>query len=284
MTKRRKSPGKAAKRDSPPARPRRWRRGAAVALLALACAGAAIGARRLEQHVNGEYTLQQRPVFRLVDAPDGLDERVQSQLADIEDLVWIDPALCARVAKILSENGWVRRVDSVRKRQAPIVEIRCQYRTPLAMVQGQRGYGYLVDEEGVRLPGQYEYHPALLVVRGVSGAPPPAGVVWAAPELSAALGIIRPLTREPFRPQIVAVGVQNFHGREDRRAPQIDLITDRPGGRIIWGSAPGEEMEENSAAQKLAILRSNHHDKGRADAGRLVIDISALPGRFSTPT
>ena len=56
------------------------------------------------------------------------------------------------------------------------------------------------------------------------------------------------------------------------------------GGRIIWGSAPGAEIEENTVAEKLELLRSNYRRFGRADAGRGVIDVSVHPDRIITPT
>jgi hypothetical protein len=270
-----------------------WRRCALAVIGLAATAGLVMGARRLEQQVHAEVALRQRPQFRLIGAPPGLDERIAAQLAAMDDLVWIDPALCQRIADVLAGDAWVKRVRSVRKTIVPVVEICCEYRTPVAMVAGRDepiadgrsssdGLFFLVDADRVRLPGQFGYHPSLLVVRGVAGAPPISGNVWTAPELAAALAIAQPLEGEPYRRQIIGIGVRNYHGRVDRRAPQIELLTDRPEGRIVWGSAPGEEIEENSAAQKLAILRANHASKGRADAGLRVIDISTLPGRFTT--
>jgi len=61
------------------------------------------------------------------------------------------------------------------------------------------------------------------------------------------------------------------------------LTTDQNGGTIIWGSAPGQELEENTAAQKLAILRSNYARSGRLDSQYRVIDVSVFPDRFIVP-
>jgi hypothetical protein len=241
-----------------------------------------LGARRLEEQVHSEIALRQRPQFHLSGAPPGLDERISDQLNAMDELIWIDPQLCRRICDVLAGNAWVKRVRSVRKTSVPNVEISCDYRTPAAMVEG-RGDFYLVDADRVRLPGHYGHHPSLLVIRGVAGSPPAAGEVWTAPELTAGLAMIKSLEAEPYRKQIMGVVLRNYRGREDRRAPQIELMTDRPDGRIIWGSAPGEEVEENSAAQKLSILRANFASKGRADAGLRAIDISTLPGRYTTP-
>ena len=45
----------------------------------------------------------------------------------------------------------------------------------------------------------------------------------------------------------------------------------------------GFEVEENLAPQKLALLRQNYAQTGRADAGHAVIDISTFPDRFHIP-
>ncbi len=244
-------------------------------------AGGAFAAHRLERRVHATPALREPPRFRLIDAPAGLDDQIEKYLAALQDLVWIDGDVCQRVAGVLAQNGWVRQVRAVRKIEPPFIEISCDYRTPAAMVSSTSGDFFLVDAGRVRLPGQYRFHPSLMRVDGVSGAPPAAGEVWAAPELAAALAIIGTLEREPFRDQIVGVRVTNYRGRVDRRAPRIELLTDARNGRIIWGSAPGEEVEENSVPHKLAILRANFAANGRADANLPVIDIATLPGRYT---
>ena len=72
-------------------------------------------------------------------------------------------------------------------------------------------------------------------------------------------------------------------GRVDGSASHIDLATDQDDGRIRWGSIPGAEVEENGVDQKLALLRANYRDTGRADAHHPVIDVSTFPDRFAVP-
>ena len=107
--------------------------------------------------------------------------------------------------------------------------------------------------------------------------------MWNAPDLRGGLAIADLIADEEFADQIRAVRVHNYGGREDARRGHLELATDQVGGRIIWGSAPGEEVEENTAEQKLAILRRNYELFGRADAGRAVIEVSTFPDRFTTP-
>jgi hypothetical protein len=123
----------------------------------------------------------------------------------------------------------------------------------------------------------------MIVIQGVTSPPPGPGEVWDAPDLSAAGAVVDLLQDELFAGQITAVLAHNYGGRENSREAHLSLATDRPGGQIAWGSPPGEELAENSAAQKLAILRDNFRRFGRVDANRQIIDISIHPDRFTTP-
>ena len=89
------------------------------------------------------------------------------------------------------------------------------------------------------------------------------------------------LGAEPYAAQLTAVLVDNFRSPSRAGRCPIELATDRAGGRIRWGSAPGTELAENSVDEKLAILRENFRSTGRADAGHAVIDISLFPDRFT---
>ncbi|MHC4064156.1 MAG: cell division protein FtsQ/DivIB [Planctomycetota bacterium] len=253
-----------------------------VCAVGLVVAAIAVGMSRLERHVHGHERFLERPRIVLPGVPDGLEEIIQQHVAPLTETAWIDRQLCERTALQLEESAWVRRVEHVRRLPSGRIEARCRYRTPAAMVQ-HRGEFVLVDAEHVRLPGRYPYSPGWLLIQGVAGSPPPAGEQWTAPGLTAATTISDRLADEPFADQVTAIRVHNFRGRLDSRAAHVELATDRAGGRIIWGSAPGEEIEENSAEQKLAILRRNHELYGRIDAGRPVIDVSTFPDRFTAP-
>jgi hypothetical protein len=74
--------------------------------------------------------------------------------------------------------------------------------------------------------------------------------------------------------RISAIDVTNFRGRQDRRDCHIKLWT--PDGTLIkWGSAIGEEMEENSPAEKLAQIAVMLKRGGP----QAQVDISTLPNR-----
>ncbi|HUU81938.1 MAG TPA: hypothetical protein VM243_00415 [Phycisphaerae bacterium] len=256
---------------------------AAVIAFGAVAVGAAAGLRQLDRQVHALPHFGGPPDIVLQDVPEGLDPIIRQALTPVLDADWSEPALCDRIGRQLEANAWVRKVDSVRRLPTGRIAIHCVYRTPMALVQ-TGGEFILIDQQAVRLPGSYPYHASWPLIQGVAGVPPPAGRTWEAPDLSAAVAVLDRLAAEPFADQLTAVLVHNFHGRIDAREAHIELATDRAGGRIIWGSAPGEEVAENTADQKLAILRRNHELYGRIDAGRQVIDVTMFPDRFTTPT
>jgi hypothetical protein len=266
----------------PQTKRRAWRwSGTAVALVVIA-AGASVGMARLDQHVHQQDRFSGPPEIVLVDVPAELEPIIREGVDPLTDGRWIDPDLCVRVADQLLRIAWVRKVNSIRRIPPGRIEVRCAYRTPAAMVQ-VGGEFVLIDAERVRLPGRYPYSPALPLIQGVAAPPPAPGVYWRAADLAAAMAVATRLEPEPFANQVTAIRVHNYKGRENAQAAHIELATDRAAGRIIWGSAPGEEIEENSATQKLAIMRRNYEQYGRIDAGHTVIDISTFPDRFTTP-
>jgi hypothetical protein len=186
------------------------------------------------------------------------------------------------MAQSLERTGWLSRINHVRRSGAAVFEVSAQYRVPLAMVQRENDF-LLTDGDAVRLPGVYLFDPRWKLIQGVRQPVPAPGERWTDPGLPAALAIVRALSAEPFGHQITGVIVENIGGRVDRTESHIQLATDRAGGRIHWGSAPGNELAENTMAQKLAILRENHRQTGRVDAHHAVIDVTTFPDRFTIP-
>lgn len=254
-----------------------------VVFLAVVLSACWIGLRRMDRWVRSEPQFAGPPRIVLVDVPDGIADQIHDRLRIFEDASWSQASLCRRMTEVLDADPWVAEVLAVRRFADRVVRVECKYRTPFAMVQTPTGF-VLVDDAGVRLPGVYQYHPSYMLIQGVAAPPPPPGEAWDAGSVRSGLGLIDLLDRELFSEQITAVMVHNYGGRQDRSAAQLELATDRDGGRIIWGSPIGEEIEENTAAEKLELLRANFERFGRADANRSVIDVSVLPDRTYVPT
>ena len=266
-----------------PGRPHRALRiGLGIVAVGAIASGIAWGLDKLDRQVHAQPRFAGPPELVLPDVPEGLEPVIRQELGALASARWSDPQLCLRIGRQLEKNAWVRSVESVRRLPTGRIEARCVYREPVALVQ-TGGEFVLIDEDCVRLPGRYPYRPSWVLIQGVSSVPPPAGQTWTPPDLAAAVAVLNRLADEAFADQVTAVRVHNYRGRIDARGAQIELATDRAGGRVVWGSAPGEEVEENSAEQKLAILRRNHELYGRIDAGRQVIDVTTFPDRFTTP-
>jgi len=242
-----------------------------------------VGLERMDRWVRSEPQFAGPPRIVLVDVPDSIADQIYDRLRMFENVPWSQESLCRRMTEVLEADPWVAEVIAVKRLPDRIVQVDCEYRMPFAMVQTPTGF-VLVDAEGVRLPGVYQYHPSYMLIQGVAASPPPPGQAWEAGSVRSGLGLIDLLDREPYSDQITAVLVHNYGGRQDRSAAQLELATDRAGGRIIWGSAVGDELEENTAAEKLELLRANYERFGRADANRSVIDVSVLPDRTYVPT
>ncbi len=251
------------------------------------CAAGVLGVGRLEGHVR-RLLLDNRPdpVVEFIDLPKELyglaNQDLQQSLFEVLGRDWVEDRMCGEIAARMESVAWVSRVQYVRRTGGGRFEISCRYRMPVAIVRVDDD-AYLVDEEAVRLPGLYIPHPAWRIIEGVAAGPPAPGQPWVGDDIRAAISVLTALRREPFGDQIVGVGVGNHGGRKDPRVAHIELLTDRPGGRIRWGSAPGRELEESGVQQKLALLRENFGKTGRADAHFPVIDISVYPDRFTVP-
>lgn len=254
-------------------------------LLPLVAAGLAVN--RLEGHVRARVLIdhpEAQAVF--VDLPPSLDDlalgAMQDTVAEHLRRPWTDDRLCRDIADALAGVAWVKKVRYVRRKPDARIIISCRYRIPVAMVQSDTRF-LLVDAAAVRLPGQYPYDPTWHLIQGAAAPAPPPGQTWPGKDLRAGLDVLAAIQGESFVDQISAVLVDNFAGRADPLASHISLATDRSGGRIRWGSAPGYEVEENRVEQKLALLRENYRQTGRVDANNLVIDIAVHPDRYVIP-
>lgn len=257
-----------------------------VLLLLTAGLAAASGLAGLDAHVDAQLARQRGASVVFVDLPDELGDFARDDLyiavGDLLAADWTDDSLCRAMAGRIAKVSWVAQVNYVRRRGDGRFDISCRYRRPFAMAQADTEF-FLVDREGIRLPGTYRYDSAWPLIQGVAEAPPEVGRPWHGKDIQAGLGVIDLLARTPFSRQVTAVLVENYGGRADPRRTHIELATDRAGGRIHWGSAPGMEVEENSVEQKLAILTANFRRTGRADADHPVIDVSTFPDRFTIP-
>lgn len=294
-TKRRHRKNKRASNTRAERGPGRWRRAIQLGrkafkrgtLLVTFWLGAGVavvwGMRTLDHSVHADPSFSEPPQLVFVDdGPEVMHGMLHVHLEGLSDGPWIESTLCARIGARLAQSPWVATVNSVDKRTDGVVEIDCVYRQPLAVLQIGDTFR-LIAEDGVVLPGQYGTHGGLPIIQGVTTTLPAPGTPLIGDDALAGVAMVRLLRDEAFLDQIVAIRVEGSAGPGASGGRSIELTTDQNGGRIIWGSAPGYEVEENTADQKLAILRSNFERSGRLDSDYHVIDVSVFPDRFIVP-
>lgn len=268
-----------------------------IAVVAVLSIAALVGARGFEAAVHGLPAFDGAVAVEWEHLPDWLTAADNRRiLAGLEEQCGLDaadricePTLPRRVFDRLSrpEVGWIAAVERVTARPDRVLSLRCRFRRPIAWVRCGESC-YLASDDGVRLPGRYRPESAkdsaLPTIAGVRGAPPPVGGTWPGADARAGLRVAAACAAHDFAHQVRAVLVSNYGGRVDRRRPQIELLTDRPPGRIWWGRAPGEEQGlEISAAQKLALLNSLYRRCGRIDDHRPYVNVMNSPHSVAVP-
>ncbi|MGN6370235.1 MAG: hypothetical protein ACTHN5_18415 [Phycisphaerae bacterium] len=193
----------------------------------------------------------------------------------------------------LRDNAWIKKIDEVRRvvskdRKSETIEIYAQYRQPAAWVQVGDKF-YLIDDEFVRLPG--EYSPAdrnatagLMAITNVDlpdGAKkvPQPSESWNTEDLAAGMKLVNLLQKQPFVGQIASIDMANYKGRKDSQKPWILLNTtfaaaDGSPRVVRWGRSIGDEkFYEVSAAAKVQALNEIFLRFARIDANHDYVDI-----------
>jgi hypothetical protein len=261
-------------------------------LLAGLGVGGAYGLPQLERYVSRLPEYQHPLRAELVDLPAWLqgnphvaDRIVESAALEKKDRR-LDRMLASRLGQRIAANGWVKQVRQVSIGADDVIRIGCDYREPVAWV-AHGSFFYLVDRDRVRLPGRYTRDElsrdgGLLTIAGVDKPPPAEGKPWSGADLQAGVKMVRLLRDRPYYNQLTEVVVENYGGRRDRHRSHIQIGTDN-GGRVLWGRAPGEEIDEPNADQKLAHLQGIWREYRRVDMGRPWVDIQVWPDRVIVP-
>lgn len=177
-----------------------------------------------------------------------------------------------RAARLLGDNPWVSKIESVRRLPSGEIAVSARYREPVAMAETGKGW-CLVDSDGVRLPGLYRRTEAVRIglpmVTGVKSEPRDEGQVWPAEDLKAGLSVVSLLRTEPYASQIELFDVSE---RDARGRVRISLKTRR--GEVRWGLPPGEERSvEPEASVKKQWIATVYKRRGAIDAGGRVVDV-----------
>jgi hypothetical protein len=184
----------------------------------------------------------------------------------MESLSMLDRQATAKIASAFSMHPWVRNVISVRKLPGGVIDVRLEYRTPVAMVHvfkpnesDARSYFFPVDGEGILLPtaefAQAETrHFIYIEVPGVYTTNA-IGTPFGDRRVEAAARLAEVLSPYREQAQIRSIGVHGDPRQTD--VPQLELTT-QAGSRMFWGSPPGSELPgEPTVQMKLRQLLSS---------------------------
>jgi len=217
-------------------------------------------------HVAGKYSGIDPTLIQVTAPPAHVRTNVVKTVyrdTAMEGLSILDRQATAKIASAFSMHPWVRKVIGVRKLPGGQIDVRLEYRTPVAMVHvykpndpDNRSYFFPVDGEGVLLPGNefaeaetrnyiYIEVPDVYTSNAV-GTPFGDAAVEAASALASVLSPYREKT------QIRSIGI---HG-DPRQTEVLQMeLTMQSGARMTWGSPPGNEVPgEPTVQMKLKSL------------------------------
>jgi hypothetical protein len=200
---------------------------------------------------------------------------------NLEGLSLRDPQLTEQVARAFALHPWVARVVRVEKRYPAAIDVRLEYRRPVAAVEiVHRAEGKLlyVDAEGILLPTEdFSTNQVKDFLRIASGGSLPAGLYgspWGDERIAGAARIAA-LWNDRYREAGLYRIVANL-----TTSGEIEYELRTSGlTRIVWGAAPGRETSrEPSPEQKIKALLAHVADKGPLDRpeGDRVIDLRKL--------
>lgn len=185
-------------------------------------------------------------------------ESVYSETA-MKDMSLLDTQVTAKVASAFASHPWVHRVVGVRKKAKGQLDVRLDYRLPVAMVyvvDPKTGPGFLVvDGEGTLLPSDFapsETENYLHIIVPGAYHTGRLGTPFGDTRVHSAALLARLLAPHREELKLQSIGV---HG-DLHQNPVVQLeIAREDGERWFWGSPPGEEAnDEVPALMKLKAL------------------------------
>ena len=182
----------------------------------------------------------------------------------MEGLTLLDTQATAKIASAFSTHPWVRRVNSVRKLPGGLIDVRLDYRKPVAMVRVisrhrdvRGGSLFAVDVDGILLPtGDFTTEESNQYIHiNVPGAYPTGanfGNKFGEQRVEAAARVAAIVAPLRAKAPITVVHVKN--DLRQNAVPQMELET-ADGRTFTWGSAPGMEVPGESLAEtKIKLL------------------------------
>jgi hypothetical protein len=190
--------------------------------------------------------------------PHNLVEQVIEKADLPAEMSLLDENLTREIAGAFALHPWVEEVVSVTKSFPAMVEVKLNYRRPVAMVQVKQGL-YPIDVHGVLLPPQdfsaadARTYPQILDV--LSTPQGPAGSDWGDPVVAEAARLASELAPVWKKLQLAAILCPRAPRQTDSLDEGIYTLTTTGGSQIVWGHGPGSDHPgELSTDQKIERL------------------------------
>ncbi len=181
-----------------------------------------------------------------------LDE-VRSLAVQPAALQLLDEDLSARLHRAFLAHPWVESVRRVAIGQS-FVHVEMEYRQAVLAVPPSQGGWRLVDRHGILLPESAVQPHLPVLVAAVATPAGPTGCRWGDARVTAAAQTAAFL--QPHLTQLHLEGSQ-------MEIVEGEFVFVKPGVRIVWGHAPGQEKEEEAPAQvklKRLLAYQKDHD------------------------
>jgi hypothetical protein len=175
----------------------------------------------------------------------------------------MDRSATSKIAAAFSMHPWVRDVLSVRKLPGGVIDVRLEYRMPVAMARvfkpqyaAHEKYYLPIDGEGVLLPSEEFARSETrdfihIEIPGVDSNNRP-GTKFGDRRVEAAATLAELLT--PFREQAKIKSIEVVGDLRFVETPQLEIST-TDGRRFPWGNPPGLEVPgEATAEMKVQTL------------------------------
>lgn len=224
--------------------------------------GVIFGFIKLDQYIQAVSPVSEKYGFvELIDKPGWFNSDLvrKVELAVGGEEFALDKTSARMVAENLKDLPWLYEVKTQTTNKS--VQIRAQYRKPLALVKSSRKMYYISADLVV-----LDYVPisklAIVEIKGAS-SPPPVGTVWDTDGIASAVELLKVLAKmdeistpeSPLLKEIASIETSNIGGRRSSRKPHIVMYAN-DGTQVFWGAAVGESSRylEASDKEKLAML------------------------------
>jgi cell division septal protein FtsQ len=264
-------------------RPGGWRRGAVLALSALALYGGTCAAL---------WRVARRGADAFVIVPNAIDHsrapewlpaaevaRVNALGESVRGRSILDPDLTRDLAACYMESPWVSRVTHVRRAFPNRLEVELGIRRPFAVVERGTGLPVVLDRTGVRLPASAESR-GLPRLTGVVSSVPAQGAAWEDVRVLDGLRVLgRYETLVRAAPDLGKCAAKEVRVGEWSRAdarPAVEIVT-AAGWRVMWGvdmpagegtvTGPPADVKLERLAEHLPRLASSTRRPAYVDLG-----------------